>query len=449
MDNLEKKILEEIKRRVIEKDKKLRDRKDSQEISKATKQALDEMTELNYNEVEAIEREVRQEMYKKRQKRRKLITWVVVIVAITGFIVALSILFKKPKVQIIENFNDSQRGWEEVDVFEYKRKIVDGHYLYETNEDGWCYWDNIPVELPDKYTIELKSTWLTGKYAGYGLMLLDQQNNYYTFQVRADGAASTALNVNDKWKINNSWLSKSCHPGDGETANIQKLVVDNKKYNYFVNDKLIKKGDVKELEISSIGVRVCNIQTVAFDYLTITNNTTGKKIIDEQFENTSLGWIPKEKFEKKAYFKNGKYYFSSNTEDYCYWKDIPIESMDEFEVELTSIWQKGETANYGLMIMTDDENYLSLEMQNDGSARMVKCYNGEYTDIQDHVPTPYQSNGKNSQTQKVVVDGTEVKYFLNDKLIKRGIYYNSIYNIGVRVCGRQSVAFDKLVIQEK
>lgn len=69
-DRLKK--LEELKKRVIERDRFLKEKAEESEIIKANKEALIEMTELSVDEVNRIEKNIEEE-FSSRQKKVKII----------------------------------------------------------------------------------------------------------------------------------------------------------------------------------------------------------------------------------------------------------------------------------------------------------------------------------------------------------------------------------------
>ena len=179
-------------------------------------------------------------------------------------------------------------------------------------------------------------------------------------------------------------------------------------------------------------------------------------ILEDDFENPNTEWTPKRKFKKESGFENGAYVFSTNEGGQCYWasmqvkkENLPISLDGNYDIELTSVWKKGEMANYGLMLVQDNENYFAFELQNDGTTRVVKCFSGKYVDIPEYRETGIVSSGNDTCIQTVKIRENLFEYYLNDQLIESsdlGYYY--LTEVGMRACGRQTVAYEKLVIKE-
>jgi hypothetical protein len=92
-----------------------------------------------------------------------------------------------------------------------------------------------------------------------------------------------------------------------------------------------------------------------------------------------------------------------NDEDGCYWSNSTIRVTENCEIILRSKWLTGDLSTYGLMIARNDDNYYSCELENDGKARLVERLDGEYAYVQNYVYTNFESDGYNTNDQKVVI----------------------------------------------
>ena len=100
------------------------------------------------------------------------------------------------------------------------------------------------------------------------------------------------------------------------------------------------------------------------------------------------------------------------------------------------------------MVLSDDDNYYSFELRNDGNARLVERLYGEYDYVQNYVTTNFESDGKIAIEQKLVVEKGEFSYYVNDLLIKSYTpKINLPANLSLRICGEQLVAYDHLDIK--
>lgn len=463
---LEKKILEEIKRRVLEKDKELSQQQEKKAVSEATKEALADMTVLSRNEVEDIAKSVRQEMTKKAEKQKRILIIVAIVVAIVGYQGYKAIMNKDKPAQyteisnnsytpfsgtpvsvFVEKFNNNKNGWDIYNDFEQKRYFENNEYIIETNESGYCYWDFVEFDLPKSYTVEVTSRWLRGKFKDYGVIFQQEAGEYFVFQLRADGFASISAHKDDEWVLNQNWMEGFGNK-DGSAVNTQKIVVNGNNFEYYVNDKLFKKSNLYNLNIRYIGVRVCDVQKVAFQNIVVKDNTTGDILMNEDFKNPHEEWEKRNDLTKKSEIKNNKLFFTGYTDGYCYWTSTNTPINQKSEITLKSYWQNGEMANFGLMVIQNDDNYFACEVRNDGSSRLVKCKDSEYTDIRDYVNTGIDFD-KNTKIEQIVqIDDGVIKYYLNQQFIgKSNINDMNPKEIGVRICGRQTVAYDEIIVK--
>lgn len=446
---LEEKILAEIRNRVIEKDRELKNQQELNLMREANIEALTELTSLSRKEVEKIGNQVKAEFITKENKKRKKI----ITSAVLGATILLIMFFifrpvPPPKESLTEdNFSENNYDWVILKGFENKRDFIDQQYIIETNKENWCFWDGIKMKLPKNYTIEIHSKWMGGKFGSYGLGLHKDDKNYHSFNLRGDGAASYGKLVDGEWLVNDPWKADFAHEGKLQT-NIQRIEVKDNGFNYYVNDKLLKTGP-SDFSANEFALRCCGEQKVAFLSVKITNTDTKELVFEDNFINPSEQWKPTKKYDSESYFENGKYILNTNNENSCYFSTSETHQISgNCTIELISTWISGDLSSYGFMLLNDNENYYSFELQNNGEARMVQCLNNEYVYVQNHVNTGLESDGKLSIRQKLVLENGEASYFVNDKLIKKSALRLSFpCKIALRCCGKQSVAFDNLVIK--
>ena len=447
-DKLNDKILEEIRNRVIERDQEKKNEHEIKEMREANIEALTELTTLSRQEVEKIADEVKNEhLLKEKQKQKRIVNYSLAGVAL---IVILFIVFK-PKHHLKERtvedyFTDNSFDWDIINKYKYDRYFKDNQYIFDLNYADWCYWDGINMKLPVNCDIEVESKWLKGKYSSYGIGLNQSDDAYFAFSMSGDGAATFGKAVGGKWLIDGPWKYNIANKGKGQ-KNIQKIEVRGNDFSYFINDNLVKTG-VIDLDIKEVVLRCCGQQQVAFDNVKITNTDSKKVEFMEDFTKPSNLWTPKKNFTSESKFENSKFIFNEDNGDKRNWSESQMHKVtDNCEIELTSHWLTGELAIYGFMILNDDDNYYSFELQNDGVAKLVERKSGAYTYVQNDVKTGLDSDGSLAIKQRVVIKGDKISYYVKDQLIKTttsSISYPC--KIALRVCGKQSVAFEKLKI---
>jgi len=446
---LEEKILEEIRNKVIENDL---NRKNDQEIKamrEANIEALTELTSLSRKEVEKIAEDVKKGYLIEQQRKQKRIILFVLFIVVFGGILFF-VLKPKPALQIRmveDDFSENKFEWALINSFNYKRYFENDQYIIETSKKDWCYWDNVAIDFPKNYDIEVSSIWLNGKFDSYGIALLKSNTDYYAFTIRADGAATFGKVVEKNWEINDTWKDKIAKTGKKQ-SNIQRVEVRNGAFSYFVNNNLVRTGTV-DMPFGFLALRCCGEQQVGYEYVKITNQDTKKVIFEDDFKVNSGKWSAEKDFLFESKFETGRLAISSNYGSECNWCTSATHQItDNCEIELSSVWLSGELADYGLMILSDDENYYSLELQNNGNARFVERNNAVYSYVQNYIKTPYESDGLKTIIQKIEIKDNEIRYSVNNQLIKKQAT-NLLFpcKIALRVCGKQSVAFDKLSIK--
>ncbi len=444
----EKKILDEIRKSVLNKDNELKKRQEEKEIQQANIEALAEMTSLSESEVKQIAQLVRDEVSKDYYQKRKRNIYIFSTIAAIVLITVFFLYEPEPEVNIVEEtFDTNAAGWDEFDEFKFKRYMKDNSYIFETNVDGWCYWDDIPVDLPINYAVEVRSKWQKGKFNSYGFSLLTSDDAYFSFQIRADGAAHFGKTVEGKWDIDDSWLTGKAYESGEQKSNVQRVEVRGINFKYLVNGNFVREG-VLDLIINNIGLRSCGEQIIAFESIRVVDLDTDEVVFLEDFSTPNKSWNPCGKVTKHSRFENGSFIFKSNTADNCYWSTSQKYALSQnCEVSVATTWLKGESSSYGFMIMQDEENYILCSMINDGNARLVACEYDEYINIQNHVSTSFDSAGKNQFTQKIIIKDGMVQYFINDQFVQEiALGRVNPHYLGVRVCGKQTVAYDHLSV---
>lgn len=447
----EEKILDELRKRVIAKDRQLEEREDSENLVKSNKEALTEMTDLPRSEVDRIEKEIRAEYQEKARKSKIYRNWTIFTLIIIA-IIAFFQLTKEPSYHFIENFDNNANAWNIYNVFELKNTIQDGAYTFASNNNDKCFLDNIDVDLPNSYSIELSSKWKIGQFSPYGLILLENDSNYFTFNLRADGFSKELLIIKQKYETENLW-----EKGEFSNKNIivQRVDITDETYKYYIDEKLITKGKLKNLNAKKIGMRVCGQQTVSFLKLEIKNLETGELILSDNFEEKSKRWHEEDIFTIKSKIENGEYVFSCRDEGQCYWAltvptiKLPIAGESKYTIKLKAKWLSGEDSNFGFSLMEDKDNYINFDIKSSGNARTVVDETHEIAVVSGYLHFGVISDGENTLNIRIEIEDYNYKFFINNNLTKTGDFNGiNISHIGLRVCGRQSVAFDELEIIE-
>ncbi len=92
MKKIENEILEEIIRRVLEKDDKFKTSDEFKKMQNATIDTLDDMTSLSKGEIDTISKEVQDELLKKYSERRQVIFYIILGILLVAFVLFLLLI---------------------------------------------------------------------------------------------------------------------------------------------------------------------------------------------------------------------------------------------------------------------------------------------------------------------------------------------------------------------
>lgn len=458
-DKIEAKIQEEIRRRVLEQDEAIRRKQELEMDRDANREALADLTSLSRRNVDDIAKQVRDEFARKKRRFKKVVLMgAFICVAVIAYLY-FSGPSSDPKSQrqhinFTESFVNNRNHWPTGESYDFKRNLRDGRYICTNANLGYCSWDAIPVKLPPNYEIELTSTWLEGKYDEYGFMLIHKTplTSFHNIQINGDGSARFSTMINNKWITSDDWLASKAHQGDGETSNTQRFKLVNGEYEHRVNDLLVGRGRFENTAtIGHIALRVCGQQTVAFEHLTIRSLQNADKpeiLLDDSFDAAESGWTPKDKLKTRRYFENDQYIYQTHKKNRCFFTGIDMRLTDNYEVQLKSIWQKGEQENYGLVLARDFNQFLAFQLQNKGYASYAWYVNHKYEKESQIIKAGRPGDGKIANIHRVRVQNGRFEYWVNNKLVFSDLMPDMpIKKVGVRVCGRQTVAFDHLMVK--
>ncbi len=470
---IEDKILEELRSRVFKKDKDINERHDQESLKNATKEALTEMTEMSLTEINKIEKSVRQDfLIKQKKNRRRILVLVISAVIMSSFIYYYSGPYQLNNILVFEeNFNDNSNRWDIFEDYSFNRYFKNGKYIFTSNREDSCYDDELVLKLPKRFTAEITTTWIGGQFDPYGPKFYLTYDGY-SFFFRLHPKNKTNIRRSTSRNDNKEWIKHPEIIENGKHNHVQKISIKPKPWpgdpyvreadlRYYVNDKLIKKFIYDELKLvrdpnpadPELSLSVCGCQTVSFDHIQIRDDNTGKIIIDGPFENLKDRLHPKMEIKKFSYIENGEYIFKSNDEGQCYRTVLKKEFKKHSKINLRSTWLSGEEYYYGLILENDEDNYYAFELKSNGKACFIKQTDGKNEIFIDDLETGFSDNfsndGNTTVDQTVLFKGNKIEYYVNDELvITQDNNKLKINAFGLRVCGRQTVAFDKLEIWE-
>ncbi|WP_338767662.1 hypothetical protein WAF17_06270 [Bernardetia sp. ABR2-2B] len=464
-EELEKQILEKLKKQVFDKDEELKSHQNDKSVRDATKEALADMTALDKEDVQNLYQKIAAEEYAKYEReqlsKKTRRNTLYLIVFVFGLIsVSVAYYFFRPKPVLFsytEDFETESSIFVDEESYNYKKTIEDGALIYESNIDEWCYWNSSPViEFPDNYTIIAKSNWKIGSYAMYGINLIYDNDNYMNFSLSKEGKANVSVRDNAKYTDNN-WNYKVFT--DKSNAHTQRIEVNAGQYEYYIDNKFVRKGRLAPFEFNYVGFRLCDHQTIAFEEISIKNNDTGEYIVQESFENptpsTFSDWDVDSKFSYTFLNKNGKFVMNHNEEEYCHRTEafLPTVREDEkWELSADVTWKEGQPKDFGILFISGDGEIGELMITNAGKAIFkVVGQDNKVAYETNYAPTGFVSKGNDTHRLSIKSLGNKkLEFFVNDKkVLKEKMLFYKIEKIGLITCGTQIVEFDNVKYEEK
>ncbi|AFM05921.1 hypothetical protein Fleli_3604 [Bernardetia litoralis DSM 6794] len=464
-EELEQRILERLKQQVFDKDEELKNHQNDQSVREATKEALADMTSLEKEDVDQLYQRIKREEHEKvarerlsKKTKKNILYFILFAFGLIGTSIAYYFLAPEPVLfSYTEDFEAESSIFIDEESYKYKKTIENGELIYESNIDEWCYWNSSPtIKFPKNYTIIAKSNWKTGSYAMYGLNLINNNENYMIFSLNKEGKSNISVRHYDKY-TDNDWDYKIFT--DKSNTHTQRIEVKNGLYEYYVDDKFVRKGNLAPFDFNYVGFRLCDHQTIGFEEISMKNNDTGEYLIQESFENptsqTLTDWDVESKFSYTFEQKEGKFIMNHNDEGYCHRTEafLPTIRQDEkWELSTDVTWKEGEQADFGILFISDDGEIGEFMISSAGKAvfKLVD-QNFKINHESNYIPTGFVSKGKETYQLTIKsVEDNKLEFYVNDrKVLTEKKSFSKIEKIGLITCGEQIVEFDNVKYEEK
>ncbi len=205
-------------------------------------------------------------MPKKTYKMRKRI--IVILCGIIFFIGSV-----KAQNSFIEEFNDNNNNWDEINDKKVHEKIKSGKYFFGHKErkGAWASTIKIPVSTTNDFIISSKIEKTLGvNNHGYGLIWgWKDAKNYNTFIISGDRNYKITQTSNGNTSILAGWKMSS-HIKKRGGGNILTIRKQGKKLTFTINNKIIERLDFREFSGHLMGFIVNRNIRVKIDYLKVT-----------------------------------------------------------------------------------------------------------------------------------------------------------------------------------
>lgn len=203
---------------------------------------------------------------------RRNSTHLVRIVLTVGL--AAAALAKGP-ITYVEPFDNNVNGWELGKWDTQRREITGGRFVWDINTPDRCSRvrsQTLHLNQYEDFELAASASWLEGEQdAGFGMLWGAHYGpnlaSFWQEYLRADGRLGVSHRVY-KW-ITMVPLAASAAVRKGASANellVRKAAGD---YEFLVNGQSVAKVPFETLTDRNIGMMVCEVQKVAFDYLSV------------------------------------------------------------------------------------------------------------------------------------------------------------------------------------
>ncbi len=291
----------------------------------------------------------------------------------------------------------------------------------------------------DNFALEVNCKAVKGSEGNYefGLLLRAQDSdNYYLFQVSAQGQYSLYQKINGHWNPLQDWtISTAIRQGQSE--NFIKVYCQNNRFIFYLNGTellALRNDDFKSGAIAlCVGTHEVGNVEVAFDDFKVlaiegssspvptqvptqTPSTVIGLLYQDDFSNPSSGWSVVSLEDMELEYWEGQYYVTVFKE---YWEGSgnPKRTFADFilEVEATPIYGP-EEYYYGVIVrQEDEENYYEFALSTAGFYSFHKRLNDEWVVLLDWTECEYMNPGEATNTIKISCQKNTFILYINDK----------------------------------
>jgi len=164
--------------------------------------------------------------------------------------------------------NPNATKWTPANQISKTSKIENGKYIFETNYNDYCDWVTQPYSITAENSVDItiKANHLKGESGNFGIIISQDDNNYYTFDFKNNGKARWNLHQADAWTHTGTYTETKILNDKSKPPVTLRAEIRNRYCKYFVNDILIDQFDLAyNFSIARIGMRCCGKQQIAFD----------------------------------------------------------------------------------------------------------------------------------------------------------------------------------------
>jgi hypothetical protein len=157
-----------------------------------------------------------------------------------------------------ESFGDATSGWDEFDEDDTWAGYVDGEYRVGVYRANYMAWGNPePDQEFTGYQVEVDARQVEGPVDNnFGLLLRYQSDgdDFYWFQISADGYYSFDLRQDSEWTSLVDWVESDAIRQGLDATNRLKVICEGNQFRFYVNDVFLGEVADSSVSLGSIGL---------------------------------------------------------------------------------------------------------------------------------------------------------------------------------------------------
>ncbi|MBU3914464.1 hypothetical protein KKA14_02930, partial [bacterium] len=185
-------------------------------------------------------------------------------------------------------------------------------------------------------------------------------------------------------------------------------------------------------------------------------------IFHETFDNNKNDWPIASNDRLTTKIKKGYYLFlfEDSSDSGRIWKNVPIDSKSDFEIEMVFTKADGEENKaFGITwggtdnqrsLLFDKYSLYSFYITDTGYFKYCKLEQGRYTDIIPWTESPHLKKGEDKNAVKIRKSGDNLVFYINNQLVSKAGFEEFFgNNIGFEINGEMEFEIEDIVVKGK
>lgn len=388
---------------------------------------------------------------------------------VVQFLVILSFsvyfLYYSPIYTYEENFDYAGNIFGEHKSTSYSQTLRNGYFIIENNLTATCLLNRSPlINFPANYTLTAKHYQKEGFSNNFGVVLTSDSLNYVSFLVNKKGETTIEVYENGlRSKLDIIEVFSFKHHSYNQI-----IKVIDKKYAYYIDDKLVKEDSLPLFRFRKIGFKVCSFNTVALDKVSIKDDDKNDIIFEENFndydeqkkQSIAKDWNIKEQLTYST-TSNNIFLINNLDKNTClkqtaFLPNIRKNSHWSLSVDIKwidSIFSYSQ--EFGLSYIRNngfEESKVEFRLNRNGYAsfKLFNDYGYQNPIIDEKSKIDFELKGGKTYHLKIEqVSKEKLAFYVNgEKIMEKLLYYQPMRKIGLVTCGKQVVEVDNVKYEE-